>query len=266
MVFIIIGAVCIIIAIVLFIFRGKAQNQVLEMKYLKTSKAGELKELHDTLTKEVGPDGIKQLVEVKGTSRLMEPLVSEITKSECIGYSFTITENYDEEYEERDNEGRIVRRTRMGTNTVASNSRYNNFLLADETGEIIIDPNGAEIDMTNSADRYEPYSSGAGFIQFGAFSLNIGIHPQRRITGYNIRESILPANKNLYIVGEMQGHNNAPIIRKPADRSKPFIISQKSEEETIKQKESSATILLVIGIILGIAGLGLSAFGITRIL
>ncbi len=266
MVFIIIGAVLIIIAVLLFVFRGKAQNQAMEMKYLKTSKTAELKELHGTLINEVGPDGVKQLVEVKGTGRFIDPLVSEITQAQCIGYSFTITENYEEEYETRENDGRIVRNTRRGSNTVASNSRYNSFILADDTGELEVDPNGAEIDMTVSAERYEPYAAGAGFMQFGGFSLNIGIHPQRRITGFNIRESILPANKNLYIVGEMQDHSNKPVIRKPADRSKPFIISQKSEEETIKQKETSATIMLVIGIILGLAGLGLTGFGITKVL
>ncbi len=266
MLFIIFGAVSIIASIVVLIFRNKARNQVMEMKYLKTSKAAELSELHKKLVDEVGGDAVKQLAELKGAGRMVTPLLAEITKTECIGYNFSITENYEEDYETRDDEGRIARNIRKGSNVVASNSRFNYFMLADDTGEVMIDPEGADIDMVKTTEKYEPHSGGVGFLQFGNFTLNINTHPQRRVTGYNIVESILPAGSNLYVIGEMQDNNGSPIIRKPQDRNKPFIISRKSEEEAIKQKENTSTILLVLAVVFAVAGLGLIAWGISSIL
>jgi hypothetical protein len=257
MAFVFIGIGAIIIGVVMFFLANRKKSHVMEMKFLKTSKIKELFELHSELLKSLGPDSIKQLVEIKGDLKTSNPLTSEIAQEKCMAYKYSVEERYEEEYEEQDSDGNIIHKTRSGYNTVESNERRTEFSVTDDTGTITVDPDGAPLDMEKSTERYEPWNQGMQPLTIGAFTFGNMSHSRdrRRILGYRISEYVFPVNRRVYVVGEMQDANNKPLIRKPMEKDKPFIISLKSEEEVIKGAETSATVMNVIGIVFVIAGI-----------
>ncbi|MCK6542081.1 E3 ubiquitin ligase family protein [bacterium] len=262
---IIIGLVCFGIAALLLYFRKKNQDKLLEIKFVKTSTAQELKEICKQVNDELSTTGaFRQQTEVKGVIKCAHPITSELAKQPCVWYEMSVDERYEETYTERDQNGREVRRTRTGTENVASNSQRVHFEVEDATGRITINPNDADIEGTQVLNRYEQNFSG-GRIQLGAFSMNINMgRSGRRILGYEFTESLIPLDRRVYVLGEASDASGELMVQKPEDKEKPFIITLKSEEELTRGTESTIRNLMIGSIVLVVIGLVAITYGIMK--
>ena len=256
------GLVLVGIGVFLFLRHKKALDKVLEMKFTKTSTAGELQELQKAVADEIGPGGFNQLTEVKGTVECQAPLTAELSEQPCVWYTMSVVERYEEQYQERDAEGRVRTGTRTGTATVASNTQSVPFSIRDTSGMITITPNGAAIDGRKVVDRYEPAGGASNTLRIGTFQFSPSARSGRKVLGYQYSEQIIPLDARVYVIGEATDREGNLAVGKPADSEKPFILSMRSEEEVTRGMESSATAQKWIGILLVAGGLAMAIAGL----
>lgn len=177
-----------------------------------------------------------QLVEVKGTLRCEAPLTAEMSRRSCAYYSSSVTREYEEQ--ESDSDG--VSRTRRQSETVASNVLHTPFLVEDASGTAPVDPERADVDAMLVVDRFE--QAGGMPITLGGLTVNLGAGTGT--LGYRYRESILPVNAPVYVLGVVRSDG---AIAAPAAGSKDqkLIISYRSEEALGQALSSQARYLQV---------------------
>jgi hypothetical protein len=241
-----IGIILLGVAGLLIYFRKRAEAQLLAIRFVKTSTVAEALDLQRSVAEEIGPGGFAQQMEFTGIARCDAPLTAELSQQPCVYYSMSVEERYEETYTERDAQGNTQTRTRTGSAVVASNTQHTCFSLDDGTGNILIDPEGANIDARKVVDRYEPYTGGGGVLRAGNFSFQLGgiLGSPRRVLGYQYRESIIAPGQQLYTLGEVSDSSGEAVLRRQSDPKASFIISIKSEEELTRGKESTIKWLL----------------------
>lgn len=239
-----------IIGIVLFIVGAflvwNYFNQKKRMEAIsgvETSTTASLQELCQSVASEIGKGSFEEVSEVKGVIECDQPIESEIEKQSCVYYSMRVTREWEEDYYERDQQtGRDVKKIRKGSDTVSSNTRSIPFKVRDDTGTILVNPNDANIDGEQIVDRFEPQESISGStISFGSFSFSLGGVSStggRRTLGYRFNETILPLNRNVYVLGSASDSSGELMIQKSREKGKQFLISLKSEEELLASSQS----------------------------
>jgi hypothetical protein len=231
---VVVGVVLLVVAGVLLLIRRSRQSKLRRITGTETSTAKELAELASSVSQELGGrTGFSQAAEVKGLAKCDSPLTSEVASQSCVYYDMRVTREYEETYYETDSQsGRRVQKTRRSSDTVAQNSQRVSFWVEDRTGRIKVDPSGADLDSVQVVDRFEPAPSG-GTISFGGFALDVGVlalgtGSGTRTLGYRFRESILPVDRQVYVLGEATDSPGELTIQAPRDKGRPFIISLKS--------------------------------------
>lgn len=236
------AAVAAVVGTGLLWWRSRVGKEIALMASLETSGAGSVAQLSPGTA-----------TEVKGTLRVRSPLMAEFSQKPCAYFRCEIER--EEVYYERDSQGRDQRKTR--TTTVYSNVKYGQCLIEDESGRVGIDFDGATVEAIETINEptAAPSTSGSGLIGGVLSALSNSNATFRR------KESILPADIPLYVLGEVQ---HGGLIGKPANgsKSKTFVISHKSEEERTKSLTSTARWLLVIAILLFVLAVGLAIGGV----
>lgn len=193
------------------------------------------------------------LVEVKGTLRVRELLTAEFSKKPCAYFRAEIER--EETYYERDSQGRDQRKTRR--TTVYSNMKYGACLVQDESGRVGIDFDGATVEAQEVVNEptTAPNTAGSGIIE-GA----LNFLSSTNVT-YRRKESILPADIPIYLLGEVQ---QGGIVGKPAAGSKnnTFVISHKSEEERVKSLTSTTRWLFAFAILAFAIAIGMLVWSV----
>lgn len=117
------------------------------------------------------------LVEIKGTTQIIEPLISRLKKKECIGYKYTI--------ESRSKSGnRKAHYTITHTEVIC-----NPFTIYDETGEVIV--NGTDIDF-----------------------IWLPIHHRYQSNNKRYTQYLLLPNQEVLLIGKATSKNNTIFIEK----------------------------------------------------
>ncbi|GAK57359.1 hypothetical protein U27_04324 [Candidatus Vecturithrix granuli] len=249
----IIGGILLVVGIILLVIYFSNKRKFEEMYTVETSTTAALRDVWQGVADEIGAGSFEQKTEINGVIECDQPIESELAKERCVHYRMSVERNWEEDYEEEYTEkdpasGRMVRKTRRGTrkgsDSVANNSRSTKFYVRDETGTILVDPEGANIDVEQVIDRFEPSSSvSRGNISFGGRSFSIGTSRdsgRRRTLGYHFKEWLLPLNRRVYIMGSASDRSGELMIQKPREKGK-FLISLKSEEELIASAKSGMT-------------------------
>jgi len=266
----IIGIILIIIGVACIFMKKSSQKRIMALSLTDTYTAAKLIELQKTISSEMGSSGsFRQLAEVRGKIECPSPLSAEISKEKCAYYISDVDIEYEETYYEEDHQSkRQVLKTRRASENITRVERATNFYVKDETGKIKINPEGADIDLITSIERFEPagnvnYSSGA--VSFGGFSFSVNsnyMREGRKVLGYKFSEQIFPLNRDVFVIGEVSDSMGELTISKPAaDNESVFVISNKSEEQLAKEAKSSAQTLdivskicFAVGAIMAIAG------------
>ncbi|MBI3965032.1 MAG: E3 ubiquitin ligase family protein [Chloroflexi bacterium] len=203
-----------------------------------------------------------ELVEIKGTLRCQSPLTSELSQSACAYYSAAMTREYEEQERDSDGGWRTVERSQ----TMASNSRGVPFWVEDATGSVWVRPDGAEVDAWPVLDRFDQSAAGPGInVSLGGVAINFGSGDGRTL-GYRYRESILPLDQPVYVLGVVQS-NGVVGPPQPGRKDQRFIISYRSEEALTQSFSSSAQWLtygaigaFALGAVLILIGLAVRLF------
>jgi hypothetical protein len=269
----VVGLVVAVIGVFLWKAKDRALEKVAQLKGAETKKVGDLQEIAQEIGGEIGGGSFREVVEVRGDARCDSPLASELSNTPCLYYRFEVKQEYEEEYEEYNQQTqRHERRTRRSSRTVASNSRSCPFFLRDDTGEIEVLPDGAEIDTERTLSAFEPeqrlFAGSGTSLTYGGVTLSLGSSARSlpgsrsRVLGYRLEEHVLPMNRRLYILGEVNDGEGRLQLRKPEDKAKVFIISTKPKDAIIASAQSSAKMLwggaigcYVIGAALVIGGI-----------
>src|SRR5262245_2561586 len=89
------------------------------------------------------------LVELKGTAESENPSTAYLSEKKCVIHSWSISESWQREVEvtRTNEEGKVERttRTESGSTTVASGGQADPFYLKDDTGVILVNPEGADV-------------------------------------------------------------------------------------------------------------------------
>ncbi len=256
---IIAGTVLIVLGGGLFFFRKKSLNRALDIKYYETSPVREVLETYQELKHDLGIGNYSgNIVELKGVATSTQPLIADFSQRPVVYYENSVTREYEYTVQEKDNNGNYRTVTRRGSETVSSNKQEIPFDLEGSDGhKIRVDMRGAKKDTIESYDQFRPDAPRGINIGFGG-------RAGSRTIGYRYREKVIPTQVPLYILGEVSDRAGELMILKPKESGKPFIVSTKSEEELIRSAENSATLFLVLMIILIVGGLGLLIYGIIQ--
>ena len=94
------------------------------------------------------------LVEIKGTAEIENVILSQFTSTPCVSYAWGISEHWEYEVttENTDKDGNTTSstHTKSGWTEIGGDTVVQPFYLKDETGVILINPEKAELEMTES--------------------------------------------------------------------------------------------------------------------
>ena len=253
-----VGIGLLVLAVILFAVSVAQKNKLYQMRSTETFTAKALTESAASVAGEIGAGSFNQITEIKGKSVCDNPITSELAQKECVYYSMRITREYEEDYWDTDSEGRRTRKTRRGSDTVASNVRSTPFYVEDSTGKIKVNPEGCLAVTETVMSKFEPGQRNTGRMKIGRFSIDFGglspLSGGRRTIGYRYEEEIIPIGRDLYVLGEATDKSSELQIAKPDDKKKKFIVSVKSEETLVKSAKSTSAGLMMGATVSAVAG------------
>jgi hypothetical protein len=259
------GGILIVIGIILFFVQKNYSAKLQSIRSATSSTAAELQRIASEIAGEIGSGNLREYVKVRGMIRSDRPLISELKQSPCVHYTMKVVREYEEQYTTRDSEGKSRTETRRGSETVSSNTQSIPFSLVDNSGELIVNPDGGNIDTVQILNEFRRENTNGASISFGGFTLALGAGMGgRRTMGYRYTESILPCDREVLVIGTAADEGGKLTLRKPIQSDKKFIISLKSEEELAKSTANAAkgffygmvgcfavgAVLLIIGLVL----------------
>jgi hypothetical protein len=180
------------------------------------------------------------LNEVKGSVKSDAPLQTYLTEKPSVWYEWSISEHWKKTERYRDKDGNRKTRTKSGWRKVDSGGNFQSFFLKDDTGELLIEPEGAKVDapsnMSFSCSPTDPFYYEKG--------------PDRAIANSTHRrrfsERSLTPNDELYILGpaKLRQEVAKPMIAQSKE-AKYYFISTKSESQIIRSKNVWAFIIII---------------------
>ncbi len=266
MVFLIAGIVCIIIAVGLWFYRKSQLDKSLNIRYQQTTTAKDIWENYEDIVGTVGKGHYTEIVEVKGIAKCNNPLLADHSRKPVVYYKAYVIREYEVQEQVRDSNGSVRWVTHRKSETISCNEQNVPFYIDDGSGKTIaVNPALAEKHTTTTVDRFEKELS-QGYLnqhrntswgmRLVNFLSNTDTYGSRTL-GYRLIEESIPVDTRLYVYGEANDKNGELAISKPSDNNHNFIVSVKSEEELVKDVESSARksligaiALLIIGVIL----------------
>lgn len=197
-----------------------------------------LKKAVPTTAHQVGDAFPGELVSITGAARSDTPLLSEHTRTPCLYYSCAVERDYERTEHHAATKDQPARTTtHRETETVSSNTQSAAFVVEDNSGLARVIPDDAEFDARETLNRFEPANGSGGSFSLGGFSINLGSGD--RTIGYRYRESIIPLDEPVYVLGVVT--EDGEIARPGQDHGDTaLIISYRSRDALIEDWQSSA--------------------------
>jgi hypothetical protein len=221
------GIVLLIVAVICFFAARGQSGRLRAMNAADTFTAQMLADLHGRVVASVGGDALCQPCEVAGTIDSDAPLRGPVSGTPCVAYVHTVTREYEEDVTSMDSEGKPKTETLRRSETLETNERRARFFVRDPTGRALVDPDGAELDLVDSGNRYDAAQPKAG--------------ERTRTLGYRHQERSLAIGAPIYVLGCAVDAGGQPAIaRGPRDKKLKFLVSRTSERELASSAASSA--------------------------
>lgn len=246
-----IGVILLIVAAGCFFAARGQTNQLRSMSATDTFTANMLQDLYKQVVPTLGGEALSQQCEVEGVIECDAPLTSPLSKTMCVAYTRSVTREFEAEVTSTDQQGKKETRIERQSETVESEDRRTNFHVRDDSGRVLVNPEEAELDLVETANRYEDAAP-------------TGARP--RTLGHRYREETLAVGTRVYILGcAVDGHGQPMIARNPRDHKQKFMISRRGERELASAAERAARnftyaaagsgalgiVLLLIGLVAG---------------
>lgn len=253
------GLIVIAAGVTAFFFMRRTKSELHAMIGTETLSISELERLRG-ISDELGASGgFRKVAEVVGTAhpRPEGLLTAELSKSECVWYSYEVHRKY-ETTEYRNGERRTVRRSER----VAGHTSWEGYALIDEQRRTIgVDPSGARPDgVEQSVSRFEPYQGGRDSVELFGFTIpGVLTGNSGGTIGYDYKEWVIRPGGRLYILGEVHDKIGPLVISKP-ENGGHFLISTRTEQELRVSREKRhkflatgviAAVLTGVGLIVG---------------
>ncbi|MEW6252036.1 MAG: LemA family protein [Planctomycetota bacterium] len=193
------------------------------------------------------------LVELKGTAEAELPLTSFLAESPCVYFAYTVQEHWSRTVREtyRDSQGRTHTRTRheSGWTTVASGGDQTPFYLRDDTGVLLIRPDGAKVEPAEVFDTTCGRSDPLYYDRGPAHAVSHSDHRRR------FHEVAIPLHAQIYIVGQARERADIVAPEIATDRDAPlFLISTRTEAQISSGYKYTFWGLGILGLLLWTAG------------
>ena len=170
------------------------------------------------------------LVELKGTAQCEEPLTSYLSATPCVYYSYEIEEQWSRLVTETESDGkggeRTVTRRETGWSSVASETEMTPFYLQDDTGHLLVRPEGARVEaLSVFSETCTPFNA----LYYGKGPA-LGVIDSDHIRRFT--ETAIPMQAPVFIVGQARERQDviAPEIAADANAAE-FLVSVRSQEE-----------------------------------
>jgi hypothetical protein len=248
------GLIFLIAGCVLWWVQARQRRRWTQIKLARASQAAELEATATAVSREIGGGDWRDYVWLWGTVQAPTPLASEFKQVPCVCYTSTVVREYEETVREQDSKGHVTTRTQRGSETVSEHSQRMPFRLVDTSGQVWVDPEGAKIDLVEVLNEFRPGIPAGGMLSFGPFSLALGNEAgggARRTLGYRYRETVLPLDRPLLVVGMASDRrsgsaeaNGRVTIEKPPQSDQPYLITLKSHEAISQSVNQSAQIAM----------------------
>jgi hypothetical protein len=173
------------------------------------------------------------LTELKGTAETEAPLVSYLTAATCVYYSWHVEEQWSRVVTETytDSDGNTQTRTKVetGWTRVGGLRTSNPFYVKDETGEIRVLPDGANVTgvtvFNQTCTQANPLYYGKG----PAGAIPDSTHLRRFV------EIVIPPHASLYVMGQARERQDIVAAEIARDKNAPmYLISVRTEEQIRK--------------------------------
>ncbi|MCB0479510.1 MAG: E3 ubiquitin ligase family protein [Crocinitomicaceae bacterium] len=259
------GAVVALIGLVLWILMNKRKAKMNVMDNYENTSAAEIIQNHQFFEEEYGKGSFSNFIEIRGNVHCESPIQSEFAKENVVYYKSIVTREIEKQVQRRDSNGNVRWDNVRSTEKVSENERKANFYVKDQTGEVLVDPEGAELHTMKIFSEYEAGSNPSGnWFNFGGFSF--GTSSGTTVLGYKYEEYAIPMNSHLYVLGEANDRAGKLRISKSTDKKQHFIVSTKTEDELKSNLQSNINIFKWSAIALWIIGAGLVVFGVTKMI
>lgn len=242
------GVTFLVIAVICF-FVARSNTKALDtMNATDTYTAQLLGEVYKKIAASIGADALAEPCEITGTIECSTPLTAPVSKNPCVAYSYTLTREYEERVTSTDSEGKKETTVERRSEQLKSEDRRVNFYVRDNTGRILVLPEGAELDLTESGSRFDavqqPWSG------------------MTHALGQRHSEQSLAPGTSVYILGCAVDHKGTPAVaRHPNDASQQFMVSRKSERELADSAATWARIMNYAAVAAAVLGLILTTWG-----
>ena len=188
------------------------------------------------------------LNEVKGSVQSNAPLQTYLTERPSVWYEWRISERWRKTETYRDKDGKRKTRTRSGWRKIDSGENFQPFFLRDETGQLLVEPEGAKVDapstMSCICSPSDPIYYGKGPERAIANSTH-----RRRFT-----ESSLTPGHAIYVLGPAKLREDVaqPMIAQSKE-ARYYFISTKSEAEIIRSRSIWALLIMLFSFLFSLA-------------
>jgi hypothetical protein len=169
------------------------------------------------------------LIELKGTVESEAPLHSFLAGTACVHYAFEVQEHWSrtvtETYTDKDGRPQTRTRTESGWNTVAQGGETQDFYLRDDTGVILVRPEGAKLEPLSVFDETASRGEALYYAKGPPHSVAHSDHRRRFV------EHALPLHGKVFVVGQARERDDivAPEIAR-APEAPLFLVTTRTEE------------------------------------
>ncbi|MDO4793802.1 MAG: GIDE domain-containing protein [Filifactor alocis] len=235
----------------IFYLYPKKKNQVMEMQFMQTKPIRELREMFNTMRESGLEDSYTEFVELKGRI-VTEGIKTPFSGREVAYFESTVSSVNEVEKVEYDDKGNrrttMVKEEHLISNEESSHTVGLRDASTDEVIMLEINSSGCTLDIPKTWDRLDPNFNFADYETRRSYRSQINRMGSGRFLGYRTTERTIDKNAQLYVLGEAFKSGDTIHIGKPKDPKKPFLVTTKSEENMVKETQSSSKVLLFGGI------------------
>lgn len=254
------GVVLIVVAVAAVFVARHERATARTATATETLSCRDVSALSQGVADEVGGGGFSQRCEAVGAAKAGPQGLVDAPESrvDAVWVRTKVVHRYWETVETR-REGQTHRRRQEREETVAEHTSIAPFALADDTGSVLVHPEGADVDRPEKvADRFEQHA--AIDHDGGSLSTLLRSTDDSGTLGFRHQEWVIRPGARLYVQGEVADRTGALVFADPQDEG-PFLVSTRSEEEIVAGAQrgarvaaTGAGVAAVLGVVLLIAG------------
>ena len=186
---------------------------------------------------EAKPD--RQRVKLTGVARCDDPLISPLSKTECVFFSIEITRVTSGGYRHSDSRERFT-----------GSRAWTHWWLEDSSGTLGIDADGAEVTAPGRAAKSE-FAGAAGDLE--DLLRDYGV-PDELTSQWEVHEEAVPVGVNLFVCGEVKRTPAGPILT----GGTRMLVSTRSEKALMARDSGVFSVAALIAVV-GLLGAGFAA-------